>query len=228
MADPHVGFRVRTQIERPSRAVVEGLGALETTIITDAMHRFGGMDANIRPAGAGMRCAGPAITVRVAAGDNLMVYKAIELSQPGDILVIESHGFTSVSQWGDMLSMVALARKVGGAVMDGAMRDIPGICDVGFPVFAKPWSVPNGALKDGPGEVNYPVAVGNVPVLPGDIVIADANGVAVVPRADAEGVLETALKLAAAEAKRIKAIAAGDVIPDWLEDTLRQKGCRIE
>src|SRR5262249_32069546 len=160
-----------------------------------AMNRFGGMDANLRPAAPAMRAAGPAITVRVPPGDNLMVYKAFEVAQPGDVLVIEARGYTSVAQWGDVTSLIAQTLARGGMVTAGSLRDIRGICDVGFPVFAKPVTVPNGSLKDGPGEVNVPVAVGNVPVLPGDIVVADSHGVVVVPRRDAEGVLSRAQAL---------------------------------
>ncbi|HEY8741601.1 MAG TPA: RraA family protein, partial [Chloroflexota bacterium] len=204
-----------------------GLAELETTIISDAMHRFGGMDANIRPVGPEMRMAGPAITVRVAPGDNLMVYEAFAIAQPGDVLVIESRGFTSVAQWGDLTSLAAKGLALAGAVMDGSLRDLQGIREVGFPVFAQPWIVPNGALKDGPGEVNVPVAVGGVPVLPGDVVIGDAHGVVVVPRLDAAVVLTLARAAAASDAKKAQEIRAGALIPDWLERTLQEKGCEI-
>jgi regulator of RNase E activity RraA len=222
-----VGFRVFTQIDRPAREVVAALGELETTWITDAMHRFGGMDGNIRPAAAGMRCAGPALTVRVAPGDNLMVYQAFAVAQPGDVLVIEARGFTSVAQWGDLTSMAARALGLGGVVTDGSLRDLPGIIAVGFPVFAQAYLVPNGALKDGPGEVNVPVAVGGVPVLPGDIVVADGHGVVVVPRRDAASVLAAARAVAVAEQAKVQEIAGGVLVPEWLPDTLQVKGCEI-
>ncbi|MHB1005674.1 MAG: RraA family protein [Chloroflexota bacterium] len=223
----NVGFRVFTKIPRPPRAMIEGFAELESTYVGDAMNRFYGMDVNIRPAAPTMRMVGPAVTVRVAPGDNLMVYKAFEVARPGDIIVIESHGFTSVAQWGDLTSMIAKGLKLGGMVCDGSLRDLTGIIEVGFPVFAKPVVVPNGSLKDGPGEVNVPVAVGGVPVLPGDIIVADANGVMVVPRADAEVVLAKAQAIARAEAKKIKEIENGQLIPGWLEGTLKQKGCEI-
>jgi regulator of RNase E activity RraA len=156
-----------------------------------------------------------------------MVYKAFEVAQPGDVIVIESHGATTVAQWGDLTSHIAKGLCLAGAVMDGSLRDIPGIRAVGLPVFAKPFRVPNGGLKDGPGEVNVPVAVGGVPVLPGDVVVGDANGVVVIPRQDAGIVLERARAVAASEEKKLKEFARGQFIPDWLESTLRQKGCEI-
>src|SRR4051794_36471080 len=193
------GFRVFTKIPRIPASVVKAIGELETPYLSDAMNRFGGMDGNLRPAAPAMRAAGPAITVRVAPGDNLMVYKAFEVAQPGDVLVIEARGFTSVAQWGDVTSLLAHKLGLGGMVTDGSLRDVKGICEVGFPVFAKDCIVPNGSLKDGPGEVNVPVSVGNVPVLPGDIVVGDSYGVVVIPRRDAEAVLAKARALLHAE-----------------------------
>lgn len=227
MRSQSVGFRVFRRIGRPPSDVVAGLAALETTIISDAMHRFGGMAANIRPAAPEMRMAGPAITVRVAPGDNLMVYEAFAVALPGDVIVIESRGCTSVAQWGDLTSLAAKGLGLAGVVMDGSLRDLKGIGEVGFPVFAQPWIVPNGALKDGPGEVNVPVAVGGVPVLPGDVVLGDSHGVVVVPRLDAAVVLAQARAAAASDARKAQEILAGKQIPDWLERTLRDKGCEI-
>jgi regulator of RNase E activity RraA len=226
-ASKNVGFRVFTKISRPPKHVIEGFGKLESTYCTDAMNRFGGMDANVRPADPAMRMVGPAITVRVPAGDNLMVYKALEIAQAGDILVIEVRGYTSVAMWGDLVSMIAKGKGLGGIVTDGSLRDLKGICEVGFPVFAKPWIIPNGDLKDGPGEVNVPVAVGGVPVLPGDIIVGDSSGVTVIPRQDAEVVLEKAKNVAAYEVKKIQEIHEGHLIPEWLNSSLQQKGCEI-
>ena len=204
-----VGFRVFRRIPRPPRELVEALGQLETVYLSDAMYRFGGMDRNIQPACPGMRLAGPAVTVRVPPGDNLMVFQAFEVAQPGDVIVIESRGSVSVAQWGDITSMIAHSRQIGGMVTDGSLRDRKGICEVGFPVFAPPVTTPNGALKDGPGEVNVPVAVGNVPVVPGDIVVGDSNGVVVVPRRDAAQVLARARQLAEGEVKKMQEIRSG-------------------
>jgi regulator of RNase E activity RraA len=223
----NVGFRVFTKIERPSPEIVEAFSRLESTYISDAMNRFGGMDYDIRPADPAMKVCGPAVTVRVRPGDNLMVYKAFDIAQPGDVVVIESRGYTTVAQWGDLTSMIAKGLKLAGAVMDGSLRDVEGIIDVGLPVFAKPATTPQGALKDGPGEVNVPVAVGGVPVLPGDIVVGDANGVVIVPRLDAEVVLRKARAMAAAEVKKVREFGEGKLIPDWLAPTLAAKGCEI-
>jgi regulator of RNase E activity RraA len=223
----NVGFRVFSKIPRPEQDVIAELGKLETVYITDAMNRFGGMDGSLRPADPAMRIAGPAVTVRVASGDNLMVYKAFEVAELGDVLVIEARGFTTVAQWGDITSMLAKRLGLAGMVTDGSLRDVNGICEVGFPVFAKPFCTPNGALKDGPGEVNVPVSVGGVPVLPGDVIVADSHGVVVVPRRDAAAVAGKARAIVEAERKKIAEIEKGHLSADWLEGALRQKGCEI-
>ncbi|HEX4214027.1 MAG TPA: RraA family protein [Candidatus Dormibacteraeota bacterium] len=223
----NVGMRVIRRIERPPAEVVAGFQDVDSTFVTDAMHRFYGMHGNIRPAAPGMSCCGPAVTVRVAPGDNLMVYAAFEVAQPGDVLVIESRGFTSVAQWGDQTSLAARKLGLAGVVMDGSIRDLDGIVEVGFPVFSQPVVVPNGALKDGPGEVNVPVAVGGVPVLPGDIVVATSSGVAVVPRDDAAAILTRARALVDAEPGKMARIEAGRTVPDELEGWLRSKGVEM-
>ncbi len=222
-----VGLRVFRHIERPPREVTAGFANLDATFVTDAMHRFYGMAGNIRPVTAGMRCSGPAVTVRLPPGDNLMIYAALEVAQPGDVLVIESRGFTAVAQWGDQTSLAASELGLAGVVMDGSVRDPDGIVEVGLPVFALPVVVPNGALKDGPGEVNVPVAVGGVPVLPGDLIVAGASGVVVVPRLDAPAVLQRARSLAAAEPGKMAKIGGGHPIPDELHGWLESRGVEV-
>lgn len=222
----NVGFRVYTEIERPGRALVQAFLEVETPYITDAMNRFGGMQG-LAPADPSMRIAGPAVTIRVPPGSNLMVWKAFEIAQPGDVLVIESRGFTQVAHWGDLTSMVGKELGLAGVVTDGSVRDLPGIREVGFPVFSLPITVPNGALKHGPGEVNVPIAVGGVPVLPGDLIVGDVHGVVVVPRGDAEAVLAGARAVAAAEAQKMAEIREGKLIPGWLARSLDEGGCQI-
>jgi regulator of RNase E activity RraA len=117
---------------------------------------------------------------------------------------------------------------LAGVVTDGGIRDREGIKRVGLPVFAQDVQSPQGAFKDGPGEVNVPVACGGVPVLPGDIIVADANGVVVVPRADAEEVGRQALQIVEYEQNRMKEIEAGHLIPGSIHQTLREKGCLIK
>lgn len=227
MRSTNIGNRVFLRIPRPAPELVAAFATLESSYVTDAMGRFGGMTGDIRPVDLGMRLCGPAITVRAPPGDVLMVFKALDIAQPGDVLVIESHGYPAVSQWGDLTSMIGQGRGLAGVVTDGALRDIGGILKVGFPVFARHCFVPLGSLSDGPGEVNAPVAVGGVPVMPGDIVVGDHNGVVVVPRIEAENVLVRARAVAEHEREMIVEFQAGRYIPGWLDARLAEKGCEI-
>ena len=223
----NVGFRVFAAIERPPREVVAAYEGMETVYLSDAMNRFGGMAGNIRPAEPTMRLFGPAVTVRVPPGDNLMVYKAFAVAQPGDVLVIETRGCTSVAEWGDLASAAAKGLGLAGVVTDGVLRDLAGIRAVGLPVFAQPIVVPDGARRNGPGEVNVPVAVGGVPVLPGDMIVGDESGVVVIPRADAAAVLAEARALAAGEIEKQREFAEGKLIPEGLDELLRRRGCEM-
>jgi regulator of RNase E activity RraA len=153
------------------------------------MHRFGAMDGGVRAVDDAMHVAGPAITVRLAAGDNLMIYEALKVCRPGDVLVIETRRSTLTAIWGDKLSRLAKDAGLGGMVTDGCMRDRAGIREIGLPVFASPACIANGPHKNGPGEVNTPVSVGGLVVLPGDLVVGDADGVVVIHRADVDQVL---------------------------------------
>jgi regulator of RNase E activity RraA len=159
-----------------------------------------------------------------------MVFRAFEVAHPGDVIVIESRGYTSVAQWGDLMSLVAKQLGLGGMVTDGSLRDVTGISESGFPVFAQSVITPNGAIKDGPGEVNVPVAVGGVPVLPGDIVVGDSHGVVVVPRKDARVVVSRARANVAAETLIVERIKSGRIDEDWLRPAAKiadAKGCEV-
>jgi regulator of RNase E activity RraA len=184
-----VGFRVFREVDRPDENTIRQFASLSTSDISDAMHRSGAMDPHVRAVDRSMRLAGPAITVRLAPGDNLMIYKALEICRKGDVLIIETRRSMASAIWGDRLSRLALEAGVAGMITDGCVRDRTGIRTVGLPVFANPARVANGAYKHGPGEVNTPVAVGSVVVLPGDLAIADEAGVVVVHSHDIHSVL---------------------------------------
>jgi regulator of RNase E activity RraA len=220
------GFRVFTKVERPAPEVVAAFRELNTCNICDALGRFGAMHYQIKPMVPGWKMAGTAITLRTRPCDNLLVYKALELAQPGDVLVIALYEYEVNNTWGDLTSAIALAKGMAGVVTDGLVRDIAGLREVGFPVFARGLT-PNSPFKDGPGEVNVPVVCGGVIVNPGDIVVGDDDGVVVVPRADAEEIIEGTRAVMAKEQGIVRDIAAGKLIPDWVEKTLRERGCQV-
>ncbi len=220
------GFVVHTRVERPPQELVEPFKEFATCNVGDILGRFATMHWSIKPVVPGMRLAGPAITVRSRPCDNLLIYKALELAQPGDVIVIGNYGYETNSTWGDMTSLIGKVQGIAGMVTDGLVRDIAGIREVGLPVFAKGLT-PNSPQKDGPGEVNVPVSCGGVVVNPGDIVVGDDDGVVVVPKADAELVIERTRALMAKEQKSVKDILSGKAIPEWVNRTLAEKGCQI-
>lgn len=222
----NIGFRVRLNAPRPSQAVITAFQGAQTGHVCDAMNRFGAMDYRIKPLDPPMRMAGPALTVRIRPCDNLVIYKALDIAQPGDILVIATYDYTANSTWGDQTSLVAQMKGLAGMVTDGVVRDREGILEVGFPVFAR-GVMPSSPFKHGPGEINFLVSCGGQPVQPGDIIVGDGDGVVVVPQADAAQVAEQLQVIREKEEKRFADIRAGKFIPQWVEEKLVEGGYEI-
>ncbi len=221
---PHgkLGFRILPGSSRPSAALAAKFQGLASANVADAMGRFNFMDPGMR-ARSGRPLAGIAITAVCRPGDNLMVHKALAVAQPGDIVVVTTGGNTTSAVFGELMCHSAVAAKLGGLVVDGAVRDVEAITKQGLPVFSR--SVcPGGCDKDGPGEINVPVACGGVVVMPGDIVVGDDDGIAVVPQADADEVLRGVAELAERERKRTQEIHAGQVFRPDVDELLRRKG----
>lgn len=221
-----LGFKVITRIERPAPELVEPFKGFVTCNVGDALGRFGAMDYRIKPMVPGWRMAGPAITLRARPCDNLLVYKALEIAQPGDVLVISYYEYETNSVWGDLTSMIGKARGLAGMVTDGVVRDLAGLRAVDLPIFAIGLT-PNSPQKDGPGEINVPVVCGGVIVNPGDIILGDDDGVVVVPQALASTVIEKTRAIIAKEEKMVADIKAGKLIPEWVDRVLKEKGCEI-
>jgi regulator of RNase E activity RraA len=190
--------------------------------VADAMGRFNFMDAGIRSR-SGFPLAGVAVTVNCRPADNLMVHKALQVAEPGDIVVVCTCGNTASAVFGELMCHTAAAKRLGGIVVDGAIRDVDGIAKLAFPAFSRTVS-PGACDKDGPGEINVPISCGGAVVMPGDIVVGDADGVAVVPRAHAEEVLALVAELMERERKRTVEIAAGQLYKAEIDDALRKKG----
>jgi regulator of RNase E activity RraA len=217
-----LGFRVLPSPPRLSSAILNGFADLSSATVADAMGRFNFMDFEIR-CRSGKPLCGLAVTVNTRPGDNLMVHKAIDVAQPGDLLVVMTHGGVNTAVFGDLMCRAAAAKKLGGIVVDGAIRDVEGITSIGFPAFSRAVS-PGSCDKDGPGEVNVPIACGGAVVMPGDIVIGDADGVVVVPRDRAEEVLALAKQTLEREKVRIAEIEKGVIVKEEIDATLRKKG----
>jgi regulator of RNase E activity RraA len=169
-------------------STIEQLGRYPVANVGDAMDRLNLMDPAIRPLSVHSRCAGTALTVLTRDGDNLAIHRALDDAQPGDILVINALGGTTRAVFGDLLAEVCLAVGVAGVVIDGLTRDRDAIEALGLPLWSRGIS-PAGPAKHGPGAVSVPVACGGTVVNPGDAIVADGDGVAVVPAATADDVL---------------------------------------
>jgi regulator of RNase E activity RraA len=169
------------------------------------------MTSDMRPLFEGIRLVGTAVTVKTLASDLAAAFKAIDVCQPGDAVVIDSHGSTNTAFWGENMTMSALNRGVIAAVIDGACRDVEEIRRIGFPVICK-GVVPNVGAIAGYGNVNVPIQCAGVAVSPGDVIVVDGNGVVVVPIAEAAAILEKAQRLLETEHLLQEKIKAGATI----------------
>jgi regulator of RNase E activity RraA len=222
---PGPGFRIRYDVERPHPEVVAGFAEFETPEISDLMNRLYTMGSAIKNMTAPhLRLLGPACTVKVFPGDNLMVHKSLDIVKPGDVVVIDASSSTMTAVLGDLISMKARHRGIAGFVIDGLLRDLPAILELGdFPVFAR-GVTPIGPLHRGPGEINFAVSVGGIVVHPGDVIVGDLNGVVVVPQELATELLERLRARAPAEKAYSESVARGQFSNDWVDDALEASG----
>jgi regulator of RNase E activity RraA len=226
---PGPGFRIRTDVSRPAPEVVAGYGEFDTPSISDRMNRLYTMSPGIANlTDESLRIVGPACTVKVYPGDNLMVHKALDIAQPGDVIVVDTSASTMTAVLGDLVSQKARHRGFAGFIVDGLVRDLPAIRALGdFPVFAR-GVTPTGPLHRGPGEINYPVCAGGIVVEPGDIIVGDAIGVVVVPQEIAADLLERLRASASGESNYAAAVAQGDFSNDWVDALLDESGLVLD
>jgi regulator of RNase E activity RraA len=222
------GFRIRREIERPPRELIAALGKFETPTISDLMNRLYTMVPEIRSLTDSAQIIGPACTVKTYPGDNLMVHKSLDIAEPDDVIVVDTCGSGRVAVLGDLVSTKARYRGIAGFVVDGLIRDLPGIRRLGdFPVFAR-GVTPFGPLHRGPGEINHPISVGGIVVQAGDVIIGDPNGVVVVPRSIAAALLERLLERTTIEADYTAAVARGEFSNRWVDEILEENGVAPE
>lgn len=210
--------------ERVDPQVVAQAAGYASSILADVAGRRGALSGRIAPLSPTMRLAGPAVTVEVRPGDNLMIHAALALVKPGDVIVVDGKGDLNSALMGEIMCQQAAALGVAGVVIDGAVRDSEAIRELGFPMYAAGLN-PNGPTKFVPGRVNHPVSIGGVTVSPGDLVVADADGVTVIERTKAAAMLPLAAEKVAAETKRIADIKSRKALrPGWLDGALRAAG----
>ncbi len=222
------GFRVRLAIPRPDPDMLRDLARYDTPEISDQLNRLYAIDPEVHGlSGLDRPLVGPACTVRCFPGDNLMVHKVLDVAHPGDVVVIGAGGSRSNAVLGDIISTKARHRGIAGFVVDGLVRDLPAIQELDFPVYAR-GTTPIGPLHRGPGEINFPIACGSVVVNPGDIIVADAAGVVVVPRPILADLLERMHAKAAGSAAYLEAVQRGDFSNAWVDAELERQGCLLE
>lgn len=224
----NVGFRIVRRARKVAPEIVARCRALPVANISDVMARMSAGGARLRPMHAGAVMAGPAFTVRTRPGDNLMVHKALDLAEPGDVIVVDAGGDLTNAIIGEIMVAYAERRGLAGMVIDGAIRDSATLRVGDFPVFAA-GITHRGPYKDGPGEINVSVALGGMLIEPGDLVVGDADGLLCLPFDHAATILDAAEAKHKAEEATLAALRAGapqDRV--WVDAALRRLGCAIE
>ena len=215
---------IRRDFERVSPQIVREASTFAASILADVAGRRGTLDGRIMPLCHSTRMAGPAFTIEVRPGDNLMIHAAMAMAKPGDVLVVDGKGDRTCALMGAIMLNACKKMGIAGVVLDGAHRDTEEILELGFPLYSV-GSNPNGPTKFVPGRINWPISCGGVAVNPGDLIVGDADGVVVVEREKAGSLLDLAAKKVAEERARIADIVLGkNLHPKWLDGSLRAAG----
>jgi regulator of RNase E activity RraA len=209
--------------ERVSPDLVRQACEFQAAILADVNGRRGALHGRIAALRPRMKLAGPALTVEVRPGDNLMIHAAMSLAKPGDVLVIDGKADQTAALMGTIMMTACRQLGIAGVVIDGAVRDSLEIDEMGFPVFSVGTN-PNGPTKSAPGRIGHPIVCGGVVVHSGDLVVADADGVFVAERERVASLLPLARKKVEDESARIAAIKKGDTAAKWLVPALRAAG----
>ena len=219
-----LGFRILPRTRQVDAETVTRFRALPVANISDCMNRMTAGGASLRPMHREGVLAGPALTVKTRPGDNLMIHKALDLAAPGDVIVVDGGGDLTNSLMGELMLAYAVKRGIAGFVLNGAIRDVDAFLQTNLPVWAA-GVTHRGPYKDGPGEINVPIAIDGMVIEPGDLIIGDSDGVLCVPFDQlAEVYAKTAAKQDA-ETKQMAAIEAGTNDRSWVDAALKRLGC---
>lgn len=223
-----VGCKIIRNFQRPDPTLVERFRGMPVANIDDCMNRIAAVDAAIKPIGYKGQLLGTAFTVKVAQGDNLMFHAAMDLTKPGDVVVIDAGGFTERAIFGELMATYCKSRGVRGIICDGAIRDYDGLAEMkDFQVYARS-ATPNGPYKNGPGEINTPVVIGGRLVYPGDIIVGDQDGVLIISPAIAEQIAHATEEVEKKEAVIMEHIVKdGTYVRPWVAEKLKEIGCEV-
>jgi RraA family protein len=223
---PGPGFRVKREINRPTKELIDKFKEFPTPDISDLMNRLYTMNPVIKNQINDKEIRGPACTVKVFPGDNLMVHKALDIAKPGDVIVVDAGASSMNGIIGDLVSNKAYHRGIQAFVIDGLIRDVPGIKEVDLPVYAR-GITPIGPLHRGPGEINYPISCGGIVVNPGDIICGDENGITVVRQEFAEELLQRLIKQKNSLSDYIANVKKGIFSNAWVDKMLDEHNCEF-
>ena len=221
------GLQILKRKRQVSAQLVEAFKGLPVANISDCMARMTAGGPRLRPMHGGGYLAGPALTVKCRPGDNLLIHKAIALGQPGDVVVVDAGGDLTNALFGEIMLATAAKAGLAGIVLNGAVRDADELARSSFPVYAA-GITHRGPYKDGPGEINVPIALDGMVIEPGDLVVGDADGLLCVPFAEAESLLAATRAKMAAEKATLADIAAGRLDTTWIDAALQRIGCNPE
>ncbi|MCE3026688.1 RraA family protein [Salinicola sp. DM10] len=222
-----IGNRILQRQRRIDDALIQAFAALPVAVVSDSMSRVFAGGADLRPMHREGALAGVALTVRTRPGDNLMLHKAIDMAEPGDVIVCDAGGDTTNALMGELMLAYAVKKGVAGFVLNGALRDLDGFRDTNLPTFAA-GVTHRGPYKNGPGEINTPINIGGMVIEPGDLILGDNDGLLCVPFETAPTVLAAAQAKQAAEEKQMAAIHAGENDRRWVDSALAAAGCEFE
>lgn len=222
---PGPGFRIKNGIQRAAPELLERFRSYGTPDVSDLLNRLYAMDGAIRNLVNDDVVVGPAITVKLYPGDNLMLHKSLDVAHPGDVLVVDTSMNGTTAVIGDLVTQKAKHRGIAGVIVDGLVRDLPALRQVGLPVFAR-GVTPKGPLHRGPGELGYPVSCGGVVVNPGDIIVADENGIVVVRCDFAEELINRLDAQRVSQKAYLDDVKKGVFSNAWVDRMLEQAACR--
>ncbi len=222
-----IGFRICQRERTVELDLVEKFKTIPVANISDMISRMAAGGPRLRPMHAGGAMAGAALTVKTRPGDNLMVHKALDMAVTGDVVVVDAGGDLTNSIMGEIMLAHAANRGVGGIVINGSVRDCAAIRRSALPVFAA-GVTHRGPYKDGPGEINVPIAIDGMLIAPGDLVAGDDDGVVSVPLDDAEAVYRAAYAKHELELVQLDGASDGTLDRSWVDETLRRLGCEME
>ena len=217
---------IRKSIPRCSDELIERFRKMSAATVHEVMGRRGALDCAIKPVAGGMKACGRAITVAGHPADNIMLIKAVSMARENDVVVMNCGSIVHAGGFGEVLATECIARKMGGIVVSGSVRDSAALARLGFPVFSAGVSI-RGTAKATLGQINYPLAMGDVVVNPGDIVLGDDDGVVVVPHDEAEDVLAGAVAREEKEALVMERLRAGESLFDiyGYQEVFDRLGC---